>query len=102
MFHKLYFFGRKPSLSQAGFHRHYLAVHTTAGPRIVSLKRYVQNHRLHSLGGDSPFDAMSEFWLEELGVSDREQGGSKRIADEVNFIDAGRTQWMTAIGPGHR
>ena len=68
MFHKLYFFGRKPSLNQAGFHRHYLAVHTTAGPRIAALKRYIQNHRLHSLGGDSPFDAMSEFWVEDLGA----------------------------------
>jgi uncharacterized protein (TIGR02118 family) len=96
MFHKLYFFGRKPSLNQAGFDRHYLAVHTTAGPRIAALKRYIQNHRLHSLGGDSPFDAMSEFWVEDLGVSDREKGGSSRIADEINFIDAGRTQWMTA------
>ena len=95
MFHKLYFFGRKPSLPQASFHRHYLAVHTTAGPRIVSLKRYIQNHRLHSLGGDSAFDAMSEFWVDELS-RDREQGASSRIADEVNFIDAGRTEWMTA------
>lgn len=96
MFHKFYFFARKPSLSQAGFHRHYLAVHTTAGPRIVSLRRYIQNHRLHSLGGDSPFDAMSEFWLDDVGASGREQGTSSRVADEVNFIDAGRTEWMTA------
>ncbi len=95
MFHKLYFFGRKPSLNQAGFHKHYLAVHTTAGTRIVSLKRYIQNHRLHSLGGDSPFDAMSEIWMEDFGESHREKGASTRIADEINFIDAGRTEWMT-------
>jgi len=95
MFHKLYFFGRKPSLDQAGFHKHYLAVHTTAGTRIVSLKRYIQNHRLHSLGGDSPFDATSEIWMEDFGESPREKGSSSRIADEINFIDAGRTEWMT-------
>ena len=95
MFHKCYFFGRKPSLDSAGFHRHYLAVHTTAGPRIVALKRYIQNHRLHSLGGDSRFDAMSEFWIEDSAAGPAgEKGSASRIDDEINFIDRGRIEWM--------
>ena len=94
MIHKCYFFGRKPSISQAQFHRHYLAVHTTAGPRIVALKRYIQNHRLHSLGGDAPFDAMSEIWMEQPNAQG-EKGTSSRVADEINFIDAGRAEWLT-------
>jgi len=95
MFHRLYFFARKPSLDAPGFHRHYLAVHTTAGPRFVSLRRYIQNHRVHSLGGDSRFDAASEIWLDEFAAGAVEAGGSQRIADEINFIDHSRIEWMT-------
>jgi uncharacterized protein (TIGR02118 family) len=106
MFHKLYFFARKPSLDAAGFHRHYLAVHTTAGPRIVSLKRYIQNHRIHSLGGDSRFDATSEIWLENPAAGPGEKGTSSRIADEINFIDSSRIEWMITtdrvIHEGHQ
>lgn len=32
-----YFFARKPSLSAAGFHHHYLALHTQSGMRQAEL-----------------------------------------------------------------
>jgi uncharacterized protein (TIGR02118 family) len=96
MIHNLYFFGRKPSVTSFEFHRHYLEVHPFAGPRIKSIQRYVQNHRVHSLGGNSPFDAVSEFWTEMPAVlqSRNEEGSKMRVADEEHFIDPRHTGWM--------
>jgi len=64
MVHTLYFFARKPSLTRAQFDYYYIAQHTRAGKRVKAMQSYIQNHRIHSLGGDSPFDAMSELWSE--------------------------------------
>jgi len=64
MIHNFQFFARQPSLSQAEFDHYYIARHTRAGRRVDEMKRYIQNHRIHSLGGDSPFDAVSELWTE--------------------------------------
>jgi hypothetical protein len=68
MIHNLYFFGPKPSVPAFEFHRHYLEVHPFAGPGIKSIKRYIQNHRVHSLGGNSAFDAASELWADMPAV----------------------------------
>jgi uncharacterized protein (TIGR02118 family) len=107
-----YFFARKPSLSSAGFHHHYLALHTQSGMRQAELgtkggetrprgmRRYIQNHRIHSLGGNSPFDAVSETWSEmerndmigQLSVKEHPNSPFKR--DEFNFIDLTRIGWM--------
>ncbi len=112
MYHMFYFFARKPSLSSAGFHHHYLALHTQAGMRQAELgtsggetrprlmRRYIQNHRVHSLGGDSPFDAVSEVWTDtpdtnmigQLSVKEHPNSPFKR--DEFNFIDLSRIGWM--------
>jgi uncharacterized protein (TIGR02118 family) len=114
MYHHFYFFARKPSLSSAGFHHHYLALHTQSGTRQaelgvkggetrpVHMRRYIQNHRVHSLGGNSPFDAMSELWTEPLAnqnvgqLSVLEQPNSPFKRDEHNFIDLSRIGWMLA------
>ena len=37
MYHQFYFFARKPSLSNDGFHHHYLALHTQSGMRQAEL-----------------------------------------------------------------
>jgi uncharacterized protein (TIGR02118 family) len=112
MYHMFYFFARKPSLSAAGFHHHYLALHTQSGMRQAELgtkggetrprhmRRYIQNHRVHSLGGNSPFDAASEVWTDEpdnqmLGqLSVQEHPNSPFKRDEFNFIDLSRIGWM--------
>ena len=114
MYHQFYFFARKPSLSNAGFHHHYLALHTQSGMRQAELgtkggetrpshmRRYVQNHRIHALGGNSPFDALSEVWTEELAnrmlgqLSVLENPNSPFKRDEHNFIDLSRIGWMLA------
>jgi uncharacterized protein (TIGR02118 family) len=112
MYHQFYFFARKPSLSSAGFHHHYLALHTQAGRRQAELgtvngetrpqhmRRYIQNHRVASLGGNSPFDATSEVWTDQLAnktlgqLSVLEQPNSPFKRDEHNFIDLSRIGWM--------
>jgi uncharacterized protein (TIGR02118 family) len=96
MIHNMYFFGRKPSVTSFEFHRHYLEVHPFAGPQIKSIKRYIQNHRVHSLGGNAPFDALSEFWAEMPAAiqSRHEEGARLRVADEEHFIDQSHTGWM--------
>jgi uncharacterized protein (TIGR02118 family) len=114
MFHQFYFFARKPALSSTGFHHHYLALHTQSGMRQAELgtkggetrprhmQRYIQNHRVHSLGGNSPFDAVSEVWTEELAnkmlgqLSVLENPNSPFKRDEYNFIDLSRIGWMLA------
>lgn len=111
MLHGFYFFARKPSLSSASFHHHYLALHTQSGMRQKELgvtggetrpphmRRYIQNHRIHSLGGNSPFDAVSETWSEvesrgsgQLSMRDNPNSPFKR--DEPNFIDLSRIGFM--------
>ena len=95
MVHTFYFFARKPSLSRAGFDYHYIAVHTKAGKRVAAMQAYIQNHRIPSLGGDSPFDAMSELWRERPRPEWADQDPAYP-ADEENFIDLGRAMYMTA------
>jgi uncharacterized protein (TIGR02118 family) len=98
MIHNFYFFGRKPSVTLREFHRHYLEVHPYADPPIKAVKLYIQNHRCRSLGGNSPFDAVSECWTEVLArdQSVNEEGSKIRVADEEHFIDAFHTGWMAA------
>jgi uncharacterized protein (TIGR02118 family) len=95
MVHTFYFFARKPSLSRAGFDYHYIALHTKAGKRVPQMRRYIQNHRIPSLGGDSPYDAMSELWSERPRREWAEQNPAYP-ADEENFIDLGRTAYLSA------
>lgn len=66
------------------------------------MRRYIQNHRIHSLGGNSPFDAVSEVWSDELAnqmvgqLSVQEQPNSPFKRDEFNFIDLSRIGYMMA------
>ena len=95
MVHTFYFFARKPSLSRAAFDYHYIAMHTKAGKRVKAMQAYIQNHRIPSLGGDSPYDAMSELWSERPRGEWSDQNPAYP-ADEENFIDLGRTAYLSA------
>ncbi len=95
MVHTFYFFARKPALSRARFDYHYIALHTKAGKRVKAMQAYIQNHRIHSLGGDSPYDAMSELWSERPRKEWADQNPAYP-ADEENFIDLGRTAYLSA------
>jgi uncharacterized protein (TIGR02118 family) len=95
MVHTFYFFARKPSLSREAFDYHYIALHTKAGKRVKAMQAYIQNHRIPSLGGDSPYDAMSELWSQRPRREWADQNPAYP-ADEDNFIDLGRTAYLSA------
>jgi uncharacterized protein (TIGR02118 family) len=95
MVHTFYFFARKPALSRAAFDHYYIAMHTKAGKRVKTMLAYIQNHRIPSLGGDSPYDAMSELWSERPRGEWFDQN-PVYPADEENFIDLGRTAYLSA------
>ena len=96
MVHTFYFFACKPALSRAAFDHYYIAMHTKAGRRVKAMQAYIQNHRIPSLGGDSPYDAMSELWSERP-LGEWFDQNAAYPADEENFIDLGRTAYLSAI-----
>jgi len=66
---------------------------------VTLIKRYIQNHRIHALGGDSQFDAVSETWSDQIVTphSADEAGTKSRLADEANFMDLPRREHMIGL-----
>jgi uncharacterized protein (TIGR02118 family) len=98
MIHTLYFITRKPTISEAEFHRYWREVHGPIAKRISQLKRYEQSHRLPFAGANSSYDGAAEVWLENeaafaaLRKSPEYLNGA--LADEPNFIDMTRVEWL--------
>jgi len=98
MLHVLYFITRKPSISEAEFHRYWREVHGPIAKKILQLKRYVQSHRISVAGSNSPYDGAAEVWLDNeaalnaLRHSPEYLNGA--LADEPNFIDMSRVEWL--------
>jgi uncharacterized protein (TIGR02118 family) len=98
MIHGLYFITRKPTLTDEEFHRYWRDVHWPIVKNIKQLKRYVQSHRLPFAGMNSTYDGVAEVWLEDeaaLAVLRRSpEYLNGALADEPNFIDMNRVEWM--------
>jgi len=98
MLHSLYFITRKPSLSEAEFHRYWRDVHGPIAKKIRQLRGYVQSHRIPFAGMNSTYDGVAEAWLEDeaaitaLRTSPEYLQGA--LTDELNFIDMNRVEWM--------
>src|SRR5262245_12504654 len=98
MLHTLYFITRKPTISEAEFHRYWREVHGPIAKRISQLKRYEQSHRIPFAGSTSAYDGAAEVWLENeaalaaLRKSLEYLNGA--LADEPNFIDMSRVEWL--------
>ena len=98
MLHNLYFITRKSSISDAEFHRYWREVHGPIAKKISQLKRYEQSHRMPFAGSNSPYDGAAEVWLEDeaalaaLRKSSEYLNGA--LADEPNFIDMNRVEWL--------
>ncbi|HKD65642.1 MAG TPA: EthD family reductase [Candidatus Binataceae bacterium] len=98
MNHIYFLFARKPSVDRRTFHRHYLEIHPLQGGRpyhagpTPTLPRYIQNHRLHSLGGDCIFDGLSEIWSTGALVGEPEELERSKafLRDEDNFMHPGK------------
>ena len=98
MLHVHYFITRKSSMSDAEFHRYWRETHGPIAARIPQLHRYVQSHRITAFGS-------------QLALRWRGRGADRRsqrdgrapaspeyldgaLADERNFIDLTRVEWM--------
>jgi uncharacterized protein (TIGR02118 family) len=100
MIHVHYFITRKPSLSDAEFHRYWREVHGPIAKRIPQLRTYIQSHRIPFTADilNSPYDGAAEVWLdneaalEQLRKEDAYLKGA--LADEPNFIDMKRVEWQ--------
>jgi uncharacterized protein (TIGR02118 family) len=98
MIHVLYFITRKPSMSEAEFHRYWREVHGPIAKKIPQLQRYEQSHRIPFAGSNSPYDGAAEVWLaneaamQALRQSPEYLNGA--LADEPNFIDMNRVEWL--------
>jgi uncharacterized protein (TIGR02118 family) len=99
MIHIYFLFARKPSVDRREFHRHYLEIHPRQGGRpyhagpTPNLPRYIQNHRLHSLGGASIFDGLSEIWRGSgplVGSPQEVEQAQAFLRDEDTFMHPGR------------
>ena len=98
MIHILYFITRKPTLTDAEFHRYWRDVHGPIVKNIEQLKRYIQSHRLPFAGMNSTYDGVAEVWLEDTAALAALRHNPKylngALADEPNFIDMNRVEWM--------
>ena len=98
MLHVLYFITRKPSLSEAEFHRYWREVHGPIAKKIPQLRHYVQSHRIPFTGADSTYDGAAEVWIKnEAAMTELRQSPEYlkgALADELNFIDMNRVEWL--------
>jgi len=98
MIHVLYFITKKPSLTEAEFHRYWREVHGPIVKRISQLKRYEQSHRVPFAGSHSSYDGAAEVWLDDETALNALRHNPEylngALADEPNFIDMTRVEWL--------
>jgi len=94
MIHYHYFITHKPSISLEEFFRYWHDQHPLAAPRHELTRRYVQSHRVHSLGGSATYDGVAEvLWDDQDAmITVGRATGRQFRADEPNFIDMTRVE----------
>jgi uncharacterized protein (TIGR02118 family) len=100
MIHVHYFITRIRSLDDAAFHRYWRETHGPIAGRIKQLRMYVQSHRVPVSSTNSPYDGEAEVMLESLDTLAELRKSTEyldgALADERNFIDLKRVEWMAA------
>ncbi|MGE0684810.1 MAG: EthD domain-containing protein [Candidatus Binatia bacterium] len=98
MLHLLYFITRKSTITDSEFHRYWREVHGPIAKKIEQIKRYAQSHRIAFSGMDSSYDGVAEVWLENetamMTLRQNPEYLQGALADEPNFIDMNRVEWM--------
>jgi uncharacterized protein (TIGR02118 family) len=98
MLHVHYFITRKSSLGDAEFHRYWREQHAPIVTAIKQLRSYVQSHRIPLAGTSSQYDGEAEVLIDSLdALAELRQSREYRegaLADEGNFIDLARVEWM--------
>lgn len=98
MIHSMYFITRKPSITEEEFHRYWREVHGPIAKKIHQLRGYIQSHRISFAGMNSTYDGVAEAWLEDEAAMAALRSSPEylqgALADEPNFIDLNRVEWM--------
>jgi len=98
MLHLFYFITRKSTVPEGEFHRYWREVHGPIVKKIKQIKRYVQSHRIAFANMHSSYDGVAEVWLEDeaamLALRQNPEYLQGALADEPNFIDMNRVEWM--------
>jgi uncharacterized protein (TIGR02118 family) len=98
MIHIHYFITRKSTLDDAAFHRYWSETHGPIAAKIKQSKRYVQSHRIPYASSNSPYDGEAEVLIDDLAALDELRKNPAylegALADERNFIDLSRVEWM--------
>ncbi|MGA2409017.1 MAG: EthD family reductase [Candidatus Binataceae bacterium] len=98
MIHIHYFITRKPTHDDASFHRYWRETHGPIAGRIRQVHRYVQSHRIPYDGSNSPYDGEAEVMIDDLqalaDLRTSKEYLEGALADERNFIDLRRVEWM--------
>lgn len=98
MIHLHYFIRRKPSMDEAEFHHYWREVHGPLAMKIPQLRRYVQSHRIPGISQNSTYDGVAEVFLDGLdamaALRETKEYLQGALADEPNFIDMSRVEWM--------
>jgi uncharacterized protein (TIGR02118 family) len=101
MIHLHYFITRKAELADAEFHRYWRETHAPIVTRIGQLRMYTQSHRIPVQATNSPYDGEAEVLLDSLEALAQLRASREyldgALADERNFIDLKRVEWMAAI-----
>ena len=98
MIHLHYFITRKPGIDEIEFHRYWREVHGPIATKIPQLRRYVQSHRISGISQNSTYDGVAEVFLDGLdalaALKETKEYLQGALADEPNFIDMQRVEWM--------
>jgi uncharacterized protein (TIGR02118 family) len=101
MLHIHYFITRLSRLSDDEFHRYWRETHGPIAGRITQTHRYVQSHRIQApgaVGSSSPYDGEAEVLVDSLDALAKLRESREyldgALADERNFIDLTRVEWM--------
>jgi hypothetical protein len=107
----IYCVRRLPHLSMAEFQSHWLEHHSQFGPRVKSIRRYVQYHVLQDdpireamaqagVSKVEPFDGVAIAWFDDLESLHADVSGNSAVRDamedERHFIDHSRTSACVA------
>ena len=98
MIHIHYFITRKQTLDDAEFHRYWSENHAPIVTRIKQLRMYTQSHRIPVQATNSPYDGEAEVLIDSLEALAQLRASREylegALADERNFIDLKRVEWM--------
>src|ERR1700730_7965709 len=98
MLHVHYFITRKAGMTDAEFHRYWRETHGPIAAKIPQLHRYVQSHRIPAFGSNSPYDGEAEVLVDGLDAMAALRRSPEyldgALADERNFIDLARVEWL--------